>query len=258
MDPVLKIWESGYAVLFGNPICTIDPYGDDGYIDKEGNFLGDDGNTKSHETRVISSDVWKKTIGSGNSFTEEMKNQLIENSKLLTEYEEGVRIEDYVWKKLEEIGCEKIDPYIKNYSNYTIYFKPEYSSASKSLAPHKDLYCKIDGVAATHLKKNTVFKQSDGIRVRVGNTSLTWTGDNWGYSAIQTLFAGWKDESWLNEITANEIIYKTYSWKTGLEYESKVSQNPDTGWINLFKNAGLTKAEEYRKKHSHTKIRGGW
>lgn len=39
-DPVVKIWQSPYAVLSNSPIINVDPLGDDDYYNKAGKYLG--------------------------------------------------------------------------------------------------------------------------------------------------------------------------------------------------------------------------
>ena len=111
LDPVVKPWESSYACLNNSPIRILDPNGDDGYVDEDGNSLGDDGDKKSHETRVINKDVWKTTIGENkdgklNDITDATRKSLQTNigtdkggkttgtSKLLAQYEKGINISD--------------------------------------------------------------------------------------------------------------------------------------------------------------------
>jgi len=43
VDPVVKHWESGFAVLSNNPITKIDPKGLSDYYTKDGEYLGSDG-----------------------------------------------------------------------------------------------------------------------------------------------------------------------------------------------------------------------
>lgn len=64
VDLVGKLWERSYACFWNNPIRVIDPNGDDGYVDEDGNYLGDDGNEDSDETRVVSVGQWGNIVGS--------------------------------------------------------------------------------------------------------------------------------------------------------------------------------------------------
>jgi len=135
-DPIIKPWESSYTCFSNNPIRVIDPNGDDGYVDEDGNFLGDDGDKKSHETRVISNEVWECTIGKNkdgklNKITADIRKTLQTNvgtdkdgkvtgtSKLLNQYANGIGISDETWKTLTDNGGTKLTPFVTNGSSST-------------------------------------------------------------------------------------------------------------------------------------------
>ena len=256
IDPVVKSFESSYACFNDNPIRVLDPNGDDGFIDKDGNYLGDDGNKDSHETRVISKDKWKDlTGGNASKINEDIRNKLVKNSTKLEEYNAGISISEDTWQKLEAKGGDKLDPFLENKSSHTIYFKPENTDEAIAINSGQNVYAPIDGVAAPHLKsgKGKVFKVTDGINVVVTNTELDWGAwDHNGFGTVQTIRGGWKDKAWLNDLTANEVITTTYihgatSVRT---VESRSEKYSDQNWVNLFEKSGLENAQNYRKPHA--------
>jgi len=185
-DPVVKPWESSYACLNNSPIRILDPNGDDGYVDEDGNSLGDDGDKKSHETRVINKDVWKTTIGENkdgklNDITDATRKSLQTNigtdkggkttgtSKLLAQYEKGINISDETWKTLTDNGGTKLTPFVINESDKEAWYKSEnddlnpYATGNSPnpIAPKTSLYSPIDGLA-THKYKDAVYKVTTG------------------------------------------------------------------------------------------------
>lgn len=256
-DPIIKPWESPYAVLRNSPIQVIDPKGDDGYVDKDGNNLGDDGNKDSHEVRVISSDKWKSITGEKNAISADMRTQLINASTKLENYSEGINITDKTWESLEKNGSTKIQPWLKNDSKYSVYVRRENDDDKeepKKINSGDQFYGEIDGIAAPHLRKKEVFKAADGIRVTVNNNTLDWESTGVISLGSQIYKGGWKGESWLINISANKIkIVESHAqgWKpTKVRYKY---QHPDYNWILLFKKSGLTNAEDNRNPHTTEK-----
>jgi hypothetical protein len=193
IDPVVKLWESSYACFLNSPIRIIDPNGDDGYVDEDGNFLGDDGDENSHNTRVINKSTYESTLGKnedGNlkSVTAESRKLLQTNiatddkgnttgtSKLLNEYEKGINISNETWKTLTDNGGTKLTPFVKNNTSQTVYYKPEGSNAyvnnngSYPIAPNTDLYSPVDGVNSTTIDPQKVYKVPTGYRVVINNS----------------------------------------------------------------------------------------
>lgn len=54
LDPVVKVWQSGYVAFSNSPIWKIDPNGDDDYYNYAGKFVGSDG-AKTTNIRLVSS-----------------------------------------------------------------------------------------------------------------------------------------------------------------------------------------------------------
>jgi hypothetical protein len=228
VDPVDKPWESSYACFWNNPIRVIDPNGDDGYVDEDGNYLGDDGDKKSHETRVINKGVWESTIGKNdkgelNEITADIRKTLQTNigtdkegntigtSKLLDQYEKGIRISDKTWKTLTDNGGKKLSPYVTNNSNSTVYYKPEgqvdgknvnpYQSGTGSIKANTDLYSPVDGVA-TKKYSDAVYKVVTGVKLTVKSdgeviSERSWKPDGW-FKGGSYYWDRFLDDSWLD------------------------------------------------------------
>jgi|GEM_PF-2006760 len=203
IDPVVKPWESSYATFLGSPIRVLDPNGDDGYVDEDGNYLGDDGDKESHNTRVINKDVWDQKVGSDdqgnqNPVSDEIRKELQTNvgtknvkgeeigiSKLLVQYEKGISISEETWKKIEEKGGTKLTPFVQNHDNATIYYKPEGlshgvdlnpyvdNSGAYPIGPGKDLYSPVDGIKSQYQRKDKVYKVPTGYTVWVCSHGYT-------------------------------------------------------------------------------------
>lgn len=71
----------------------------------------------------------------------------------------------------------------------------------------------------------------------------------------QTMFGGgWKNERWLNRISATEIITRHYTYYGVEPYRiTREKQTPDHGWIDIFKSSGLRNAGKYKLSHTYTK-----
>jgi len=257
-DPVVKPWESSYACLYNNPIRVIDPYGDDGYVDEKGNHLGDDGNKESHQTRVMSADAWKKTIGDNKTVTDEMRKSLTGGSTLLTDYKQGVRISDDTWGKLTAAGGERLNPWLVNNSSHNVFAKSEDGAEVFDISSGTDLYYTskekasgIDGFAAPHLRKNEVVKVSNGTRVTIDDDDYATTGGSFFGSVVNLFEGGWKNESWLKQTSANKITTLHVHIFTGWVMNKDVKLQ-DKQWISIFLKSGLINASEYYKYYEIT------
>jgi hypothetical protein len=138
-------------------------------------------------------------------------------------------------------------PTLKNKSKYPIYYRPEEGSASIRLNPGGEIYTAIDGIAAPHIKKECVYKVVDGVNAWVTDEELYDDG-----MLIQWWSGGWKDEAWLNELTANSIVTTTVT-QNAMDQKNKETTQPkyaDLKWINLFKDSGLADADKYREPHA--------
>jgi RHS repeat-associated protein len=80
-----RVWLSQYNFVQNNPIYRVDPTGalDAPYVDENGNYLGTDGNTGDHDTRVIKKEDWNKVNDPKNKAGTA---QLIANSTKIVEY----------------------------------------------------------------------------------------------------------------------------------------------------------------------------
>ena len=200
-DPVVKPGQSSYACLNNSPIRILDPNGDDGYVDEDGNYLGDDGDKKNHNTRVINKSTYESTLGKNEdgtlkSVTDESRKLLQTNittddkgvttgtSKLLQEYEKGISISDATWKTLTTTGGTRLLPFVENNTSQTVFYKPEGMNADKTknlnpyasnsgaypIAPGKDLYSPVDGVNSTTIDPQKVYKVLSDYRVVIDNS----------------------------------------------------------------------------------------
>ena len=225
IDPVVKPWESSYACFLNNPIRVIDPNGDDGYVDKDGNYLGSDGENKegeNHQTvRVIEKDTWNALVGDKTEFSKDLIADLrsTENSTELSSYYEGINISDDVKSKLKESGVSVnyvsvMTEWVRNASDETIYVKPEEGSDPVEIKPHTSLYAPIDGVAAPHVKKDQVYKVSDGLTTKVTNkdvdVSVLLTDK--GFDVLMSTIGYWVKAGWLEK-------------------------SPDGGWDKIFEKS---------------------
>lgn len=220
MDPVPNPSLSSYHAFALNPIFNVDPKGDraDGYVDENGTYLGDDGDTKSHETRVITADKWKSVVGEDGQVSEAERGQLQQtiatdekgvttgNSKLLSQYEKGINISEDTWDKLKEQGGSELEPWLVNNSGRTVYYKPEgliggvnqnpyvSNSGAYPVGAGLSLYSRVDGVA-TRKYNDSVFKVPTG-------ADITITGDGGGdmdYYGLGWLSRGSGDVGWVGK-----------------------------------------------------------
>ncbi|MFW6222535.1 MAG: hypothetical protein ACOC3T_02870, partial [Bacteroidota bacterium] len=82
-------------------------------------------------------------------------NQAVEKGEMLSGYEQGIKITDDTWSTIESNSGERMNPWLINNSDHTISYKPEEGSNSINVGPNKDVYARIDGVAAPHFKRRT-------------------------------------------------------------------------------------------------------
>ena len=264
LDPIVKPWESSYGCFFNNPIRIVDPFGADGYVDEKGNHLGDDGNKKSHETRVINADTWKKTVGDKKAITDEMRKTLTTGSTLLKEYKKGIRISDNTWGKLTAAGGERLNPWLVNNSDHTVFAKSEDGKEVFDINRSSDLYYTskeknsgIDGFAAPHLRRNEVVKVSTGTRVNIDNDDYSTSAEGSVKIFLGNVYeGGWLNEAWLKRTSANKITYSYVHWITGWEIPKWV-ETPNNGkgdkqWIPIFQKSGLKNASKYNKYYELT------
>src|SRR5690606_37933306 len=171
------------------------------------------------------------------------------------------------WKAEREQGKSSgtntpTEAYLVNDSDYTIYFKPEEemtiegkkyeNDGSYPLAPRTSWHYGIDGVAATHLKKEKVYKVSTGSSVTVTNNDIDHKSAgiaSWGGNILD---GGWHDITWLENILADVIITE-HKNIFGITYETvndkRRKGGGDKSWINLFGSAGLKNLSKYRSNN---------
>lgn len=270
-DPVIHHDYSPYSAFDNNPVYWSDPSGADS------------------QKNITIADLFKKAKSGVTSFEFE-NGQLVGES--FTKNIEATLEQTYLFleKPTDDNGGggdgngngggTGSKPYLTNNSKYTIYFKPEgditingvkyLDGGSYALAPGKSWYYPIDGVSAPHLKKNMVFKLADNMGIKISNDGLTESMMNFkpktfasktlmivgsmGFESIgNSSTGGWKNENWLNQISANKIINITNSWSAG-QIINERTQIPATNWINLFISAGLGGSSKYLQSHEYIKM----
>ena len=224
VDPLSDMYPSTSPFMYtmGNPVMYIDTWGMNAnpIFDESGELLGTDSEEWKGEAIVMKKDDFKQG----------MEHSEAENKgTYLSKYGKGIKIADESWDKVEENEGERMNPYVWNNSNKTVYYKPEGEiddidqnpgydkNGAYPIAPYTDLYARVDGVA-TKKESKMIYKINDGGHLKVdanGDVSAyfsIWRPDQ---MAIYYLRAGWKDENWLKE-----------------RHEKN-----DTGWDKLFLKA---------------------
>jgi hypothetical protein len=192
IDPEIRDFPqfSPYLVFNGNPIFNSDPKGNraDGYVDQDGNYLGDDGDKTSHETRVISREKWCELggdqIGKGqdppaiNEARDEVRRSKLQNddnSTRLQHYEGGIRLSEETWCTLQLNGGQRLMPWLVNNSPLVVYWKPEGNTPNPRTdhrdalpcMPGTDVYHPLDGINMATRARGTVYRVPDATQVIV-------------------------------------------------------------------------------------------
>ncbi len=174
VEPLLdnNISFTPYNYCKNNPVIFIDPNGAwDEYVNEAGKYLGSDNDPNSNEVRVTSDEEWNQT-NSKQSSSEEKRNELQSRSTLLNEYKFGISISEQTWNVLESQNVERLDPYVINQSDYTIYYKPEEGDLPWPIAPHTDLYTRVDGLNTPWISDGNVYKVPDYYRTVVNSKGV--------------------------------------------------------------------------------------
>jgi len=168
VDPLSEKYYSWspYVYCYNNPMKFVDPTGEAPIFDPEGNLIGTD------------ADGWKGTaiVMNKDSYKEGMSNKdALKAGTKLNEYGESIRISDDSWTTVTDNGGSRMNPYIQNNSESTIFYKPEGDTGkykdggAYSVAAGKDIYMPIDGVKTGNMKPNEVFKVPNGGQVIINN-----------------------------------------------------------------------------------------
>lgn len=243
------------------PTHIIDPKGDDGYVDPDGNYLGDDngsGDDEKHETRVITKEKWDdfqkdpKYFKDGN-WTEEgrkmLRNQDRTNSVPLTEYMVGIKISDETWEKLTANGGTKLTPFVTNNSKATIFYKPEgnninfgtkYSNnEAYPLGEGLSLYVDVDGVTTSKYSasrvgfaNSMVYKKVDGMKIIVNSDGSIAIHPNSRISSSK--YSEWKGRDWLEDLHDDGDSFNPFDWRD------------DFSWDALFFAAYMKQKQPYK------------
>ena len=161
----------------GNPIRYIDPDGrkvDDYYVDKDGNYLGQDG-ADTDEVRVIDKDLWDG-VGGDEARQSELGTVALQGaSTKLTEYEDGIAISGDTWSSIEKDGGSTMTPSVQNNSTIDALVLPEsFSKSAVNLNPGEGYYPEADGVSTAAMRAiDKVYKTRDGSKVEItGNGAI--------------------------------------------------------------------------------------
>ncbi len=158
-------WQSPYCFTNNNPINLIDPDGRAAspIFSKEGDLLGTDSEGWSGKAIVMEEKDFKQGMD---------HNDAQSKGTELDKHGEGIKISDKSWNKVEKNGGTKMEPYVKNKSNETVYYKPEGekdgvdknpgydATGAYPIGPNSDLYAPADGVN-TSAVDGEVFKMPD-------------------------------------------------------------------------------------------------
>jgi hypothetical protein len=194
---------SPYNSMSNNPINRTDPTGalDGPYVDQGGNYLGNDGDTKDHDVRVINKSDWDKIPNKTTaSNTDALKNK----STKLNEYPTGINITTQTWDKLRENGGRFIMPSVVNNSTNTANYKPEGTTQNVQddgaypVPPNSCIYMGVDGVSVPAIKTQAVFKAVDGQQIQINANSVSAVAipTDEGGAVIISNFAQWYKGGW--------------------------------------------------------------
>ena len=168
VDPMADKYPSmtPYNYCAWNPVKLVDPEGEEmnPIIDYSGKLLGSDVSGYKGTPIVMDKDDYVENM----SF-EEAKSKGV----FLSEYGKGISISDNDWQKIVDNGGEKMEPFLSNKTNETIFFKPDKSvngyldNRAYPLKANMDLYMPIDGIKTKDMSPNEVYKVVDGTKVTV-------------------------------------------------------------------------------------------
>ncbi len=178
------------------------------YVDKDGNYLGQDANKDDKTVRVIEKSDWDKVekdkegnvIKQGTSTVESQSTELVGTSKEQPGYQKGINISDKTWDKIESLGGERAIPFLENKSGGDAYIKPEndgvgygpggstkvIDDSRQRVKPGESVYGLVDGIK-TSKYSDAIFKLTTGTKATVN------AGGEVSYSILQspgTFFIG--------------------------------------------------------------------
>ena len=91
---------------------------------------------------------------------------------------------------------EKVQPQqgtisVNNQSDFSIWAKPEEGDEPIEITAHSTYDQPIDGIAASHIKKNAVYKSVTGVSLAVSNTGVSWQSHSYAEYLGQVITGGW-------------------------------------------------------------------